>query len=66
MKRYTAWGAGTMAIKLSIETAKNPDDYDSLLDWYNAVSGSDESTEWIKTDCEVLNHIEEITDQEEL
>ena len=55
-----------MAIKLSIKTAKNPDDYDSLLDWYNAVSGSDESTEWIKTDCEELNHIEEITDQEEL
>ena len=45
-----------MAIKLKIRSEKAPEEFDSLLEWVNNA----EDCEWIKNDCEEVNHIESI------
>ena len=60
MKEYIGWGAGSMAIKLKIRSKKSPEEFDSLIEWANQA----DEVEWIKTDCEELEHIEEIEEVE--
>jgi translation elongation factor EF-1beta len=56
MKVYVGWGAGSMAIKIKVKSKKSPEEFDSYMEWVNQT----EDVEWIKTDCEELEHVEEV------